>query len=934
MKKGNDKPKNGRIKFEPSDSKKCIVENEFCKIYLDSVSHQTFKVINDYVVPIELREFNMWKNRQKDASGFSVEIIKDDSGEVFDYVITKGTGTAPKKAETAAPSAAAVPPTAAPVQTQTSPQAAAAVIPSKPAPAQMAPAAPDIKKSDSAPRKRKPKSTRLSKCAICKNEFKDEDLLLFVNRNYCFGCVEEAVKEKVQGFPVDPVEKAILDITTADELYCTYSTTTNYPYIDDNGCVNVCSISRAAESVVDNTAVETIEDKGVFFDDLKRYGMRRIIVNNDSTHIFTPDDFDEHVKSDGVVAPKVYFDIIKYTQTDDLGLREKIAAKFLNSTFYTLSMNDDITEITEDNIDIFKPLTLTDGTAVICPVFTDIVEAKSVNLSFKGLYSINAALLPEDGGITHYIINPGSIGYIINKNFLVGVEPYAGENDTEELPVQDNFDEVSANPEENASVSDEPATEEISAEPIVEEAVIVEEINDEPSIVGTAATGEISAEPIVEEAVSVEEINAEPSIEETAAAEEIPAEPIVEEAVIVEEINAEPLIEETAAAGEISVEPIVEEAVIVEESPVKQGERTVSYMPEDTVPIEDNHSKLVSDQVIEQAVTETVNEQNLDELVQELDAENDDGTTLELSGLIYDPILTEEKMPVRTIQDHIVETNAILNDLQNTTDFGNAASLRRKLDESLKELANMIVNANTVYAQFDSTTKHIFIDSNNRGHIFSDNAIAEKSNDNYRSQGIDLYCQKFPKESILTMVYEFKRHGIQDLVVDESSNRITIPTDTIFDSLNVDDPELVKIPITNPELMFSMTTLFQKLNSKTDSPTRKTELASLERRMIREFTSSRYILPLLSADGEEARPITLENKSGSCRILIFSDVYEMKRFFGERMDIVKDYRILSYKDMVENYAKIPNTVVVLNEGSLRFEFSPHNCEHISRVSNA
>ena len=83
------KPKSNRVKFQMTDTTTLVVENEYCKIYNDTRSGKPFKVINDEVVPLELRELNMWKNRQKNPSNFNVEIIKDENGIVSDYVISR-----------------------------------------------------------------------------------------------------------------------------------------------------------------------------------------------------------------------------------------------------------------------------------------------------------------------------------------------------------------------------------------------------------------------------------------------------------------------------------------------------------------------------------------------------------------------------------------------------------------------------------------------------------------------------------------------------------------------------------------------------------------------------------------------------------------------------------------------------------------------------
>ena len=145
------KPKSNRIKFEMSDNITLVVENEYCKIYNDKRSGKTFKVINDEIVPLELRELNLWKNRQKNPRNFKVETIKDENGNVFDFVISRisadASNAAPAQKPTApapnvrvpnAPAQNAQPPLApkAPVQNVSAPQAPRAAV------ASQAPAAP------------------------------------------------------------------------------------------------------------------------------------------------------------------------------------------------------------------------------------------------------------------------------------------------------------------------------------------------------------------------------------------------------------------------------------------------------------------------------------------------------------------------------------------------------------------------------------------------------------------------------------------------------------------------------------------------------------------------------------------------------------------------------------------------------------------------
>ncbi|MBQ2153333.1 MAG: hypothetical protein II440_07785, partial [Clostridia bacterium] len=340
--------------------------------------------------PIELRELNFWKNFKRTPQNFTVEVIKDETGADYDYVITRKTNA----------------PTAAVATTSTK--------------TNMPPVAPSS--AGEAPKRKRPNSGRTAKCTICTKEYKESDLFLFDNRNFCSDCLNTLIKEKLDTTPVDPIKKVIDDVVAADVLYCTYSTVTNYPYLDDEFCVNVCTMKRTAEIAVDDTAATAVDDKGEFFDDLKRFGLKKIIVNGDKEHIYAPEDFDEHVKSEGVIAPKLYFKILNFMQRKDDELRETIAASFLGNKVYTYALDDDITEITRENLDEFKPLLITDGYAKFCPVFTDFSEARSVGMPFKGLYVIDARLIAEYTDATHFIINPSTLGFIMNKTILNGIK--------------------------------------------------------------------------------------------------------------------------------------------------------------------------------------------------------------------------------------------------------------------------------------------------------------------------------------------------------------------------------------------------------------------------------------------------------------------------------------------------------------------------------
>ena len=1027
-----------RVKFEKSPTMYVVLENEFFKIYNDPRRGKTFKVIDGKIVPIELRELNMWKNRQRKPKNFAVQIVRTTGGEIYDYSISRTENSTTAAVES--------------TSTKTN----------------MPPVT--VLNSNSAAKKRRNIASRVLKCAICGKEYGESELLLFDNRNFCSSCVEELIKTKLDLKPVDPVQKVIDDVVAADELYCTYSTVTNYPYLDEEFCVNVCTVKKAAEIMEEDTAVQTIDDKDIFFDDLKRFGLKKIIVNGDSSCVYEPEDFDEHVKSEGVVAPKLYFRILNFMQRKDDELRERIAASFIESRVFTFALNDEITEITEENIDDFKPLIITDGHARFCPVFTDFTEARSVGMPFRGLYEIDADLLSKYD-ITHYIINPSSLGFIMNKSII---KPFIDEDDIK--PTEKVADEV-------ISDFEEPKTEELTAEPAaqfgsedkidmeshVEQVIKTIRATEIPAPVQEPTTEEKSAEPdapaveaapiedeLIREArdkfekifspVKVEEMVEEPKTPEeknysvptspAPAADEEPfsfelgsqstPEPTPEppkqqsftESFFASQGSSQtpsptlrsaskptpqPTIRPSSPVGNQfyaqsaptpPVSPVANQfyaqpapnaptaptapqspqtppatqrravnadQIVIKSNNTDGSKKTFKvsapiYIPDD--PNADIETSTSAPSALQQAIRKSqamfeennapsygsskpANEPSMDssnnftfsDIMSGIDGDSSGG--LDLSSILgqNDEPVQQPVKPKLTIQLQATEAKVIARDLEVEPDLRVAQILRDQLNESYRKLAKMISEADVIYAEYDSNTKHILIDGNNKGHIFSEKTYADKSVENFAKNGISVYIKEYKNDELFTMLYEYKRHGIQDLVLDETANWVIISTDTIAEMLDVNERKFVPIPVSNPELMFSMTTLFQKLQSKSDNPKRKQEIQSLEKLMIREFTSARYILPMVSYDGGDVKPLSIDGKNGIKRILVFSDAFEMKRFFGDKINIVKDYEIITYKELIKRFTVMSNTTVILNEGSLRFEFNEHNCDHINKVIN-
>ncbi|MBQ1546211.1 MAG: hypothetical protein IIZ59_01615, partial [Clostridia bacterium] len=976
-----------RVKFDETPSMKLLLENEYFKIYSDSRRGATFKVINDEIVPLPQRELNMWKNRQRRPKEFAVKEIHDQQGNIYDYEITRTTNV-----------------TAAVATTTTKTN-----LP------------PVTERLNVGGNKRRPNSSRKVNCALCGKEYKESELMLFGNKNICSECMETLVNEKLfANEHVDPIQKNIDDIVGADEIYCTYSLVTNYPYLNEEFCVNVCTIKRAAEIGAEDTIAQTIDEKGDFFDDLKRFGLKKIIVNNDQSHVYSPEDFDVHVKSEGIIAPKLYFKVLNYMQHGDDSLRTAIAESFLGSKVYTYALDSDITEITDENADDFKPLTFTDGINSFCPVFTDLTEARSVGMPFKGLYEIETRLLAFHK-ITHFIINPQSLGFIMNKTILEGAKP-----NYDRAVIDENDDRIKnydsyVNPFEVENV----VLAQLEAEKAEAEAKKLQEIRDAADEAVAAATAraeaaEKDAEKARHEAEAAHhEAEEAQHIADDAKHEAEDARRAADEAVhnadeamktarLAEEARA--AATERAAAAEKAVEK--KEAEIAEAAEKAKAEVEAKYKAEaearvkaavpfgvplaaaaafagkntsaapDTAPAagqqkktppagifmnndEDKKSPLdalnlnssndnsmpsldLSDfsanppvsapapaapkeeaapnsffkpqgmrneepmaplndfkksniygnsqvaknngynqpnpydaaqrrtpdyaaptQPLQQKrVQQPAQQQNIvinsvsdngdgkvkkslkvsmplfiadvpdDEIeitpysdnlltppptsdkrtkgpntvLNEMAKANENNNSFDLSSLMYGdapaPAAPKKAAPP-TIQEQCALIKAIARDLDMETNPIASRDVREKLDNCYRDLAKLIAEANVMYAEFDAHTRHILIDGNNKGHIFSEKALAEKSVENFAKAGINVYLQEYTKKDIFNMLFEYRRHGIQELVLDETAHWVILQTDKISEMLDVYERDYVKIPVMNPELMFSMTTLSQ-----------------------------------------------------------------------------------------------------------------------------
>ena len=141
---------------------------------------------------------------------------------------------------------------------------------------------------------------------------------------------------------------------------------------------------------------------------------------------------------------------------------------------------------------------------------------------------------------------------------------------------------------------------------------------------------------------------------------------------------------------------------------------------------------------------------------------NDDTgeSAFDLSNLFDAPAPEAPKKPEikQTIQFQAAQTKTIARELELEHDFSVMKILRDKLNDSYKTLAKMIVDADHMYAEFDSNTKHILIDGNNRGHIFSEKEFGEKSVANFAKNGYNVYLKEYKKNEIFNMLYEYRRY--------------------------------------------------------------------------------------------------------------------------------------------------------------------------------
>lgn len=170
-------------------------------------------------------------------------------------------------------------------------------------------------------------------------------------------------------------------------------------------------------------------------------------------------------------------------------------------------------------------------------------------------------------------------------------------------------------------------------------------------------------------------------------------------------------------------------------------------------------------------------------------------------------------------------------------------------------LKDKIKNAEELYIAYDKNTNYPYIDEEDRIWIFSKKEYANKARDYFVQQFLMINMKKIDGGEIIQRFAKFHIFGIRKILIDNGEYNIEINRDDILPPPDWSTTPKINIPVTNPNLQYSMIKFFQQLHSKRNYKGKEQFLKGLEDEMLDEVIGSKYLIPMkLKEEGEEDSP--------------------------------------------------------------------------------
>ncbi|MGL4850334.1 MAG: enhanced serine sensitivity protein SseB C-terminal domain-containing protein [Clostridium sp.] len=265
---------------------------------------------------------------------------------------------------------------------------------------------------------------------------------------------------------------------------------------------------------------------------------------------------------------------------------------------------------------------------------------------------------------------------------------------------------------------------------------------------------------------------------------------------------------------------------------------------------------------------------------------------------------------------------------------------REELKEDIKiyidGLSEKLIESEKLYIAYNKITNYMHTDYERRAWIFSEEEFGELAREHFEKTGLNLYIKGLNNDEIIKSFSEFYRLGIEGIVIDNGQYTLNLEREKLIPAMDYSGFDEKDIPVTNPELCYSMMKFRQELDNKKNNYEGKEKVLSyLELEMMKEIVQGKYLVPImelkdLKKEGgvflkkkDEVHYGTLKDEKGKEYCPIFTDWIEFKKNYDTEVWIGKK---CSYNEIVELVKGKKD--IVINPSGFKIQINEKNKEKI------
>lgn len=268
-----------------------------------------------------------------------------------------------------------------------------------------------------------------------------------------------------------------------------------------------------------------------------------------------------------------------------------------------------------------------------------------------------------------------------------------------------------------------------------------------------------------------------------------------------------------------------------------------------------------------------------------------------------------------------------------------------KIPIFIQSLRDKIKGGVDLYIAYEESTDYPFIDSENRGWIFSNNEHAVKTKNHCEKLSLMLNIKKIESTKIFDIFTDLHRLGIEKLMLDNGEYNVELSRSDILEPLDCNMDNSKSTPIINPKLQLSMLRFFQLLFSNNTSEAKLNILYKLQENMFAEIINAKYLVPIQLKGSELSIPDNegdfilkkgtvmevgiLYGENGSKWLLAFTDWTEFEKIYS-----IDEWRgsVTSYSDLLVLSKEVDG--IIINQGGISCCIDEKNRQLIEKfISN-